>query len=273
MSLTEHFKQNTIPVVQTQTYDDDEIEIDLWQLLRAFKQHILFILLAGFIGGAVVGCFSKFALTPQYQSTTMTYILSKETTLTSLADLQIGSQLTKDYRIIVTSRPVLEDVIRNLNLDMDYKELSSKITIDNPSDTRILSITAVDPDPQRAKQIADQVAKTSSNYIGDIMEMVPPKLIEDGEVPTQKSSPHNGKNAAIGALLAIFATCAIITMDVIMNDTVRTEEDVAKYLGLSVLASVPQREGENDDDKELMAKNKKSSKADQRARSRKKGRR
>lgn len=273
MSTTDNLSQHMAPVMQAQTYDDDEIEIDLWQLLLAFKQRILIILLAGLIGGAVVGCFSKFALTPQYQSTAMTYILSKETTLTSLADLQIGSQLTKDYRIIVTSRPVLEDVIRSLKLDMDYKELNKKITIDNPSDTRILSITAEDPDPMMAKQIADQVAKTSSSYIGNIMEMVPPKMIEDGEVPTEKSSPHNGRNALIGALLAVFATCAVITMDVIMNDTIRTEEDVTKYLGISVLASVPQREGEIDEDKEKMAKNKPSDKKDKRLKSRQKGRR
>ena len=94
-------------------FDDEEIEIDLLQLLRALKKRILWIIGAGVLFGGAFGAFSKFVITPQYTSTAMVYILSKETTLTSLADLQIGSQLTKDYKIIVTSRPVLSEVISN----------------------------------------------------------------------------------------------------------------------------------------------------------------
>lgn len=221
--------------------EEDEIEIDLLELLRALKKRIWIILVAAVLGGGIAGSFSKFVLVPQFQSTAMVYILSKETTLTSLADLQIGSQLTKDYKVIVVSRPVLEDVIDSLGLDLNYRELKKKLTIDNPADTRILSITAQDPDPYLAKKIADAVADTSSSYIGDIMEMVPPKMIEDGAVPTKKSSPSNGKNAVLGALAAIVIVCGIIVLEVVMNDTIVTEEDVAKYLGLSVLSSVPER--------------------------------
>ena len=170
------------------TYDDDEIEIDLLELLGEFRRKIWIILGIIILFGGVSGAFSAFVLTPQYKSTAMVYILSKETTLTSLADLQIGSQLTKDYKIIVTSRRVLNQVIEDMELNLTYKELVEKVTIDNPQDTRILSISVEDPDPNMAKLIADKIAVTSSDYIGDIMEMVPPKLIEEGEVPILKSS-------------------------------------------------------------------------------------
>ena len=208
----------------------------------------------------MAGAFSKFVLTPQYKSTAMVYILSKETTLTSLADLQIGSQLTKDYKIIVTSRRVLNQVIDDMKLNLTYKELLEKVTIDNPQDTRILSISVEDPAPDMAKLIADKIATVSSDYIGDIMEMVPPKLIEEGEIPIQKSSPSNVKNALIGALLGAVIVCGLITVQVVMNDTIRTEEDVTKYLGLSVLASVPIREGEKPEDKEAMISSKSKTK-------------
>lgn len=233
-----------------ENYENDEIEIDLLELLMAFKRKLWLIILVAVIGGGGAGAFSKFVLTPQYTSTAMLYVLSKETTLTSLADLQIGSQLTKDYRIIVTSRPVLEDVVATLRLDMTYKQLRNKITIDNPNDSRILTITITDPDPFLAKQIVDQVAKKASDYIGDIMEMVPPKLIEDGEVAIDPVSPQNRKNAMLGALAGAFLVCGLIALSVIMNDTIRTEEDVEKYLGLTILAAVPAREGEAKDEKE-----------------------
>lgn len=100
-------------------YENDQI--DLLEVFAALKRKLWLILLAAFIGGAGAGAFSKLVLIPEYTSTAMLYVLSKETTLTSLADLQIGSQLTKDYRIIVTSRPVLQDVIQSLELQLDYK--------------------------------------------------------------------------------------------------------------------------------------------------------
>lgn len=224
--------------------DNDEMEIDLLQLFYALKNKIWFILAAMIIGGGLAGAYSKFLITPQYSSTSMMYILSKETTLTSLADLQIGSQLTEDYKVIVNSRPVLGEVIDSLALDMSYEQLLAKVSIGNPTDTRILTVTVTDPDPYRAKAIVDCVAETASDYIGEIMEMIPPKIIENGTVATRETSPSNGKNAVLGALAGMVLVCGVIVIQVIMNDTVRTEEDVERYLGLSVLASVPLREGE-----------------------------
>lgn len=237
---------------------DDAMEIDLLELFRAWKRRFWLILLVTFLGGSIGFAFSKLALTPQFTSTAMMYVLSKETTLTSLADLQIGSQLTQDYKVITTSRPVLEGVIGELGLDLTYEQLKQKISIGNPQDTRILSITVTDPDPQRAKQIVDSVANVSSEYIGDIMEMIPPKMIEDGQLPTQKSSPSNAKNAMLGAMLGMVLTCGLITLQVILNDTIQTEEDVEKYLGLTVLAEIPVRDGE-----EVNGKSKKAQKKHQ----------
>ena len=239
--------------------EDDEIEIDLLQLFYALKRRILWIIGAAVILGGAFGVYSKVVITPQYTSTAMVYILSKETTLTSLADLQIGSQLTQDYKVIVTSRPVLSEVIDKLHMNLTYEQMASKISINNPTDTRILTITATDPDPVLAKNIADEVAKTSSNYIGDIMEMVPPKLIEEGVVAEHKSSPSNAKNAMLGALLGIVLVCGVTVAGELLNDTVQSEEDVEKYLGLTVLASVPLREGEQEEDKNKLTKKQASS--------------
>ena len=168
-------------------------------------------------------------------------VLTKETTLSSLADLQIGSQLTKDYNILITSRTVLQDVVDELNLDMTYKELMECITIENPSDTRILSITAIDKDPEMAKKIADTLAKTSADFIGDKMEVIPPKIIEVGKIATERTSPSVMKNSVIGFLLGFLACAAIVVVYAVMDDTIKTEEDIEKYLGVSVLAKVPDR--------------------------------
>ena len=214
--------------------------IDLLGLLKAFRHWLWLILLAAAVGGIGAGAYSKFMLIPQYTSSSMIYILSKETTLTSLADLQIGSQLSEDYRVIIKTRPLLQEVIDRLGLDMSYKQLRSKISISDSSE-RILTLTVTDPDPRLAMQITNQLAATASDYIGEIMEMVPPKIIEDGEANFVPVSPNNKKNALMGAMAGMVLVCGVITVRFLMDDTVKTEEDVEKYMGLSVLAAVPER--------------------------------
>lgn len=222
--------------------DDDEIEIDLLELFYALRHRWWAILLALIIGGGAAGLYTKKLVSPIYESTSMVYVLSKETTLASLADLQIGSQLTKDYSVIIKSRPVLEEVIEKQHLDMTTDELEEMITIDNPKDTRILSITVSDIEPMRAKSIVDEVTKAASNYIGDIMEMVPPKVIEDGIVAVRPSSPSVKKNAALGGLGLAVLVSGLICLKTILDDTIKSEEDIEKYLGLSVLAVIPDAE-------------------------------
>lgn len=222
--------------------DDDEIEIDLLELFYALRHRWWAILLALVIGAGAAGVYTKKLIAPHYQSTSMVYVLSKETTLASLADLQIGSQLTKDYSVIIKSRPVLQEVIDKQNLDMTTDELGEMITIDNPKDTRILSITVEDIEPMRAKAIVDEVTKSASNYIGDIMEMVPPKVIEDGVVAVKPSSPSVKKNAAVGGLGLAVLVCGLICLKTVLDDTIKSEEDIERYLGLSVLAVIPDTE-------------------------------
>ena len=223
------------------THDDDEIEIDLIELFYALKKHLL-VILAAFLAGAVIaGAYTKLLVTPIYSSTSTMLILTKETTLASLADLQIGSQLTSDYSVLITSRPVLQDVIDNLGLDMEYKDLEKNISINNPTDTRILEITVNDPDPETAKNIVDELSSVASEFIGDQMEVVPPKIIEEGEVPTEKTSPSTVKNTAIGAIAGFVIAAGVVVVMTIMDDTIKTEDDVERYLGIPTLSSVPDR--------------------------------
>lgn len=224
-------------------YDDvdDEMEIDLLELLFALKQRILVILLVGILGGAAAYGVTEGLMTPVYTSTTSILVLTKETTLASLADLQMGSQLTNDYEVLITSRPVLEQVIETLSLNVDCEELEKKIEITNPSDTRILEISVTDPSPQLAQRIVNELAQVSAEFIGDKMEVVPPKIIDEGVIPDKQTSPSLGINVLIGVLTGLMLSGGVVCIRTIMDDTIKSEDDVDKYLGLPTLSSVPDR--------------------------------
>lgn len=230
------------PAANKRNAQNDVITIDLVQLFYELRRHIALLILTTVIGGGLGFAISRFVLTPTYTSTSMIYVMSKETTLTSLADLQIGSQLTQDYKVLVTSRTVMEDVIQKLGLKYDYATLRKKVTLDNPSNTRILNISVLDTDPKMAKQLTDAVADSASSYIADIMEQDPPKIIEYGEIPLHKTGPKTGRNTAIAALLFLMAAVAFVTIDMLTNDTIKTEDDIENYFGLPVLAAIPEKD-------------------------------
>lgn len=232
-------------VVPLKSQQDNVITIDLVELFFELKKHILLLILSLVVGGGIGYAVSKFVMVPTYTSTSIIYVMSKETTLTSLADLQIGSQLTADYKVLVTSRTVMEDVIKKLGIEgMDYLALRKKITLNNPNNTRILNVSVLDTDPRRAKALTDAIAECASDYIADIMEQDPPKIIEYGEIPLKKTGPHTGKNTAIAALLFLMIAVAAVTIAMVTDDTIKTQDDIDKYFGLPVLASIPEKDAE-----------------------------
>ena len=223
--------------------ETEEIEIDLLQLWNAVRHRIWLVLLAGFIAADIAFAITKFLITPMYSSSATMLVVTKETTLSSLADLQLGSQLTNDYEILISSRPVLQQTVEELNLDISYKRLRSMITISNPNDSRMLIISTMQPDPELAKSVVDTVAQISSEYIAEKMEVTAPKIIEEGEVPINQSSPSLLRNTAIGGMLGILAAVFLICVAVILNDSIQTEDDIERYLQLPVLAVVPDKSG------------------------------
>lgn len=227
--------------------ENDEITIDLTELFMTLWNKAHIIILAGILVGLVAFVGTKLFITPQYTSTTKFYVLSKTTDTGSVTynDLQTGAQLTKDYAELVKSRPVLEEVLSVLNLDMETEDLAKKITVTTPTDTRVMSINVEDPQPKVARDIADAVRQAVSIQIKDIMDVDSVKTVEEANLPDHASSPSVMKNTLIGVILGIIISAGMIILIFMLDDTVKTPEDVETYLGLNVLASIPVYDGSN----------------------------
>ena len=221
---------------------NDEVEIDLVDLGNVLLDKWRYLLISLIAGAVLLGAYSFFFIAPTYESTAKLYVVSaSDDSVVNLSDLNLGTSLTADYEQLMLSYPVLNRVIDRLNLEATSDELAKAFSLNNPSDTRILEITVNNADSALAKEIVDEVANVSSSFIGDKMEVVPPKIIEVGKIATIRTSPSVKKNAEIGFLLGFVACAAIVVVLTIMDDTIKTEEDIEKYLGISVLAKVPDR--------------------------------
>lgn len=237
------------------TNSQDEIEIDLREIFGVLMSRIWLIILTGVLFAGVTGVFCKFIMTPIYTSTTQLCILSNTTNIASLTDLAIGTQLTQDYIVVTKSRPVVEKVIENLELDMSYEQLLAVTTVENPTDTRILTISVTNPDPTLAKQIVDQYAQISRKRIAELMDINEPGIIEEGHVAEKKTSPTTTKNALIAGILGVFLAAVIVIVRYLMDDTIKSSEDVERYLGLNTLGILPIEENAlKEEQREQMAR-------------------
>ncbi len=220
--------------------NNDEVEIELGEVAHVILSKLGIIILSGIIFclAAIMG--SKLVITPQYKSTTKIVVLSKQdsSTLTN-QDIQTSTSLTKDYAELIKSRTVTEGVIAQLNLDMTHEELLKKLSVDTPTDTRVVSITVKDADPYTAAEIANAVRDVASKHIQQVMDIKAVNVVETANIPDEPSSPSIRKNGVIGGILGIFLAAVIVVIVYLTNDTVKTPEDVEKYLGLSVLGSIP----------------------------------
>ena len=228
---------NQTQVNQMQEHDD---EIDLLELFNVLLQKAGIIILSGVIFGCVAILGTKFLVTPQYQSVTKLYVLNKqENTMLSMADLQTSSQLTKDYAEIIKSRKVAETVIAELGLNMKPGEMLNKITVETASDNRILTIKVLDPDPYRARDIANTLRVVAAEQIKNVTDSEAVNVVDEANVPEGRYSPNVMKNGMMGGLLGCILAAGIVILQYMLNDTIRIAEDVERYLGLSVLGTIP----------------------------------
>lgn len=233
---------------------DDVIEIDLKEIFGILINKLWLIVLCGIVAGVAGFCVSNFAITPQYQSTTKVYILSKQNgDSVTYTDLQMGTQLTKDYKELIKSRDVLETVIETCQLDESYGSLAERVTVENISDTRIIAITVEDPNPVTAQFLADEIRKEAAQHIKNVMDIEAVNVAEEANLPENPSSPSVMKWTALGLMLGMCLCAGVILLRYLLDDTVKTSEDVEKYLGLSTLAMIPIME----DEVALQKKNKK----------------
>ena len=226
-----------------QTKDRDVIEIDLLEVLFVLWSHIVLILSVGLLCAVTAFLITRFLVPPYYESATKIYILNKsETSAVTYSDTQLATQLTKDYSELITSRYVMEQVISEQGLNLDYDEMCDKVTVTTPTDTRIVVITVEDNDPVMAMNICNSIRETASEHIQNVMDIDAVNVVETANMPDEKAGPSSVK----AALIAGFAGCFIVGLWVflkyMLDDTIKSSEDIETYLGLSTLGLIPVEE-------------------------------
>ena len=187
--------------------------------------------------------YSLFIAKPSYQSTTRIYVVNRqqaENSALTNQDLQAGSYLVKDYKEIILSQDVLSTVISELSLSGTTADLSSAISVSVPTDTRIVSITVRNGDPNQASRIANTLREVAAAKIIAVTKVSDVTTLEEAEVPKSPSSPNIRRNVVLGFFAGAIVMTLIVLFVEVIDDRVKSPEDIEEVMGLSLLGVVPE---------------------------------
>lgn len=222
--------------------ENQAVEIDVFAMLKTLWKRKFSIVLVALVFAIAAFGYSAFLAKKEYQSTSRIYVVSRQNqdnnALTN-SDLQAGSYLVKDYREIILSQNVLSQAIEELKLDMTPAELSKKISVSVPTDTRILSITAKDGDPKEAARIANGLRNVAAEKIIAVTKVSDVTTLDEAEVPQSPSSPNIRRNVLLGFIAGAGLMVVLMVVVEVLDDRVKRPEDIEELMGLTLLGVVP----------------------------------
>ena len=225
--------------------EQEKFEIDVFQLVKVLWKRKFLIVLTAIIAGLAAFAYSSFVIKPQYTSTTRIYVVNRnqadKPSLTN-QDLQAGAYLVKDYREIILSQDVLEKVVADQKLPMDAKTLGRKVSVTVPADTRIVSISVRDGNPEEASRIANALREVAAQKIISVTRVSDVTTLEEARPATSPSSPNIRRNTMMATIAGVGFVTVIVLLVELLDDRVKRPEDIEEVMHLSLLGVIPNLE-------------------------------
>lgn len=234
--------QQVTPAAEAPVEQKGEIEIDLLELFYRLLENAKRIIAGALVGMLLMALYSFVLATPMYEATSRIYVTNPHNdaaTTVAVSDFQIGNYLASDYQEVFESWEIHDAVIKNLGLDYKLEEIEGMLEIENPDDTRILNMTVTSDDPQEAVDIANEYAKVARSYISKTMDTGEPTLLSSALLPERPVRPRKLLYTALGFILGGMIMAGVVTVQFMMDDKIKTSDDLRKYLDMPSLAVIP----------------------------------
>ena len=224
-------------------------ELDLKELFEIFwhkKEQIILIVLIFMVIGII---YTVGFTTPMYSSSTTLVLAGTEnssnpddqtTETITTTDLTINSKLVATYSELVKSKNILGQVIANLGIPVDEDELRKNVQVTSVEDTELIEITVSNENPEYAAKIANEIANVFKEKIaGEIYKINNVYIVDEATVEDEPSNINHMKDVAIFTVMGVVIAVMYVLIANMLDTTVKTQEDIEKYVKVPVLASIP----------------------------------
>lgn len=217
----------------------NDIEFDLVELLLYLKKKLLIILLVVALFAGAGFAYNKLLTVPTYTADARLHVFRESEDALDVSSMQVVTALRKDVQMLVSGRNISQKVVENLNLNMNPDSLSSRISVYSEESTRILDLSYTDTNPYRAADILNEICNITQDEMKALMGEDVVKIVYYADVPSFPSSTSPTRNALVFGIVGLVLVLVVLVVVFLMDDTIRSEEDVERHLGLSTLSSIP----------------------------------
>lgn len=226
--------------------NQDYQEVNLLEIVKKVmpKWWVIFLLMV--ISGSISYYVTSEYMVPEYKAKTTLFIGKESEVLAgiSLSDFNLDNKLVVDYRELIKTRLVTSEVINRLSLETTNIELIDKLGIEIITDSRFMHVAFVDPLPERATLIVNTISEELADKAKTIVGVDNVQIVDYAEVPSIPISPNTRNNVMVAMVLGAIVAIGIIFIQMMVNNTIHSEEDMEKTFGVPVLGVIPKFKGE-----------------------------
>lgn len=224
---------------------DEYYEIDILKLLKALWHKLWVILLSAILLGVGAFTFSTHFIAPTYEAQALMYVNNSSFTVgntsfsISTSELTAAQNLVDTYIVILKTRTTLNEVIKKAELDYSFEELKAMISSAAVNNTEVFGIKVTSKSPEEAELIANTIAQILPSKIAAVVEGSSVRIVDYAVLPGQKVAPNITKITAMGLLLGVFLSCAVIVIYSLLDTKIHSEAYLMQTYDLPVLAVIP----------------------------------
>ena len=216
--------------------------IDLREIFFLLKNNAISVVASTLVCAIVGFLVTTFLITPQYEASATMIVNSQQNQANANITndmITTSKNLVNTYGIVIKSDTVLQQVIDALNLDMTYEEMRNRVQVSAVDSTQVMRIAVQDANPAQAKAIVGKIVEIAPDIVRDAVEAGSVKVISDARVGDAPVSPNKMMNTAIAGLLGLVLSVGVVFLREMMNNTFKTDDDIQKHLGFTVLGVIP----------------------------------
>lgn len=225
--------------MEQELFAEQEEELDLRELFHVIRKRIVLVLILPVICAVAAGSVSYFLLKPVYQASVSIIISQEPGVQLTESDVMMYQDLVKTYTEIAKSSVVAERAVDDGNLNISAGALQGGLTVESEAGTQVLKLSVKSGQPSDAAKQAEAAAQAFLQESKRLLPSGTVNIMDHAKVPKAPIKPNKRLNVIIAFAVGLMAAVGLALLMEFMNDNIRSEEDVEKYLGVRVIGIIP----------------------------------
>lgn len=221
------------------------MEIELKDYIRILRKRLILILSIVLVVTVATAVVSIFVMKPVYEASTKIIVTKEDkTTGTNGVDLNtINSniQLINTYKEIIKTPRIMDLVAQEYpEFELSASELTNKVEVSSVNQTQVMTLKVLDTSYARAAEIVNATSEVFQNEIPTIMKVDNVSILNQAnpEADPAPVKPNKLLNIAISFVVSLMLGVGIAFLLEYLDDTIKSEDDITKILGLPTLTMI-----------------------------------